>query len=98
MILQSDDGHAEGAVAFVLVADAAGDDVDVGLRLLKGDAGLEADEEVVVFIAAALGGVGAERQREKHVGLVHRAFGGHGFGAEDELRTEHAGDDELVAV
>ena len=42
LFLQANDVHAEGAVALVLFADAAGDDVDIRLRLRNRDAGLQA--------------------------------------------------------
>ncbi len=98
LLLQADHVHAEAGAALVFDADAAGDDVDIGLRLLHGDARLEADEDVVVFVAAALCRVRAQRQRQKDVHLVHRPFRGHDLGVEQKAALEHARHSEWVSV
>ena len=90
--------HAEGAVALVLLADAAGDYVDVGLRLLHRNAGLQPDQDVVVLVAPVFHGIGAQWQRQKDVDLVHGSFRRHHFGIEQEPRLQHARHGEWVPV
>ena len=67
---------AVAGIALVFGANAAGDDVDVRLGLLHGDAELEAENDVVVLVAPAPRGVGSQGQREKDVHLVHGSFRG----------------------
>ena len=88
LLLQADDIHAEAGVALVFAADAAGDDVDVGLGLLHGNAGFEADDDVVVFVAPALCGIGSQWQGEKDVHLVHGSFRGHDFSVEHKAALQ----------
>ncbi len=98
LLLQADDIHAVAGVALVFDTNAAGDDVDIRLGLLHGDPGLEADNDIVVFVAPALCGIGSQGHWEKDVHLVHRSFRGHDLSVEHEATLQHARDSVWLSV
>ena len=96
LFLQPDHSHTERAIAFVLLPNAAGDDVDIRLRLPHRNARLQPHHHVVILVSALLRRIRSERERREYIRLIHGTFGGHGFGAEHEIRTQHAGHGALL--
>lgn len=66
--------------------------------LLHGDAGLEAHNDVVVFVTPTLCGIGSQGQGEKDVHFVHGSFGGHDFSVEHEAALKYARDGKWFSV
>src|ERR1700691_4824937 len=83
-VLQPHDVHAETGVAFVFFANPRGDHIDIGLRLLHRHARLEPHDNVVILVVPAVPGLGGQRERQKHVHLIHRRFRGHDLGVQQE--------------
>ena len=90
------DVDREGPVALVLLANPRGDGGDVRVRLRHRHARLQARHEVVVLVAAAIHGIGAERERQEQVHLPVLADRRHDLGVQQEVGPEHADDLELV--
>src|ERR1700690_2491319 len=82
----------------LLFADACGDQADIGLGCAHGDAGLEARENVVIFIAVIVCVVGVFLQWKKNFGLLDFADAGHHFILEYELWAKHAYDAVGIAI
>ncbi len=76
----------------------AGDHADIGLRLLHADAALQTRHQVVIFVAAPVDGIGAQRQRQNDLGFANVAYGRHYFVIEQEIRPQHARHRELVLI
>jgi hypothetical protein len=75
--------HAERAIALVLYTNAVGDHVEVGLRLLEGNTGLQP-------FSSPRRRIGTQWQRQNHIDFIHRAFRRHHLVVQQKLRTEHA--------
>jgi hypothetical protein len=92
--------HADGecAVALVLLANARGDYVDVGLCLPERDAALQAGSEVVVLVPATLEEVSILRERDVDVDAVRRRDRLHHLVVQLEAALGHSGHDQRVAV
>ena len=67
-------------------------DAHVGLRLRHRHAWLQPRHQVVVLVAAAVDGVGAERQRQEDVHLPDARDGRHDLVVQQEVGPQHAGD------
>jgi hypothetical protein len=83
---------------WVLLAEAGGDGIHFGLGLRDGDAGLEAGDNVVVFVIAIVGGSGGKGERNDDFGEFGVAKGGKDFVGEGEILSENADDGEGLAV
>ncbi len=90
--------HAKAGVALVLFADAAGNQINVRLGLLQGDARLQTHHDVIVLVAPVFHSIGSEGQRSKDVYLVHGGFRRHHFGGKHEATLQYARYDEGVTV
>ena len=98
LLLQPHHVHAEGAVALVLLADPAGDHVDIRLRLLNRNSALQPHHDVIVLVPAPLHGIRPQRQRQIHVHLVHRPLRRHHLCVHRELRAKHSRHRDRVPV
>jgi len=98
LLLQPDHVHSKGAVALVLLADPARDQVDVGLSLLNRNPRFQPHEYIVVFVASVLRRIGCQWKGQKHIELVHRLFRGHHFRVEHEAALQDASNDERFPV
>jgi len=98
LLLQRHDVHPESRVTLVLLADPARNQVNVGLRLLDGNTGLQLHEYVVVFVTPLLLNIYSQGQRQEHIQLVHRFFRGHYLSGEHEVALQDASNDEGFAI
>ncbi len=90
--------HAEAGIALVLLSNSAGDNVNVCLCLLHGDARLQPHHNVVVFVAPVFLGIGSQGQRRKDIHFVHGDFRRHHFGGKHECTLQYARYGEWIAV
>jgi len=98
LLLQRHDADREGLVALVSLADAGGDEIDIGLCLPRRDAGLEVRHDVVILVAAILLSVGGKSERKQEFRLIDAGDRGHDFVIEQEFGPQYADHGELVAV
>ena len=89
------DVDREGSVALVLVPNPRGDGGDVGVRLRHRHARFQPRHEIVVLIAAAIHGIGAQRERQKQIHLLRARHRRHDLGVQQEVGVEDADNLEL---
>jgi hypothetical protein len=79
-------------------ANTGGDEIDIGLRLPRRDAGFEARHDVEVLAAALVLPVDRERERQQKFGLLDAADRGDDLVIEQEPGTKDADHRELFAA
>ena len=96
LLEQRNDADGKRPVALVLVANPGGNHAHIGLRVGHRHTRLEARHDVVVLVSPPGHGIGAERQRQEDVHPPDARDRRHDLVVQQKIRTEHAGDRELV--